>query len=120
VTDEEKKQAAINLVALRGSWTTVPPTNLPAELNELWLHHLEILRGVMAELYSERLSDQQLQALLDFYGSEMGKTILQAEAEIASRFQQRLRDLAPRLNEEASKRSSSSLGSSWSTPFGPR
>jgi len=90
-----------------------------AELNELRLHHLEMLRGVMAELYSEQFSDQQLQVLLDFYGSEMGKAILQAESEVASRFQERLRELAPKLNEEASKRSSSSLGSR-SNPFVPR
>jgi len=62
-------------------------------------------------------NQEKLQTLLDFYGSEKGQGILNAESEIASRFQERLRDVAPRLNEEASKRSSS-LGS-W-PPLMPR
>jgi len=49
----------------------------------------------------------------------MGKSIVAVDSEIASRFQERLRDLAPKLNEEASKYSSSLLGS-VSTPLVPR
>lgn len=110
MTNQEKKQAAMNLLALR-PWGVEPPPYLPADLNELWLRHLEMLRGVMAELYAECFSDEQLQVQLDFYGSAMGKSIVTVDSKIASRFQERLRDLAPKLNEEASKYSSSVLGS---------
>jgi hypothetical protein len=72
VNSEEKKQAAVNLLESQRWGTAVPPPNLPGELNELRLRHLETLAGVMSELFSECFSDEQLQALLDFYGSEMG------------------------------------------------
>ena len=45
----------------------------------------------------------------------MGAAILYAESEIASRFRERLRTLAPKLNEEAAKRSTLALRSS--NPF---
>jgi Uncharacterized protein conserved in bacteria (DUF2059) len=109
VTNEEKKQAALDLLRSRRLAAWEPPTNLPVELNEWWLQLSERLRRVMADLYSECFSDQQLQTLLDFYGSAMGKAIVEAESEIASRFQERLRGLAPAINAEASKCSTSSL-----------
>jgi hypothetical protein len=71
----------------------------------------------MADLYCQHFSDEQLQALLDFCSSEMGKSILDVEQEIASHFQQRMHDLVPELNE--SKGFNSLLGSS-SNPFAPR
>jgi hypothetical protein len=109
MTKQEKRQAAMDVLALRRCWAAEPPPSLPAELTELYLRQLEQLRGVMAELYSEHFSDEQLQALLDFYGSEMGKSIVNTDSEITSRFQERLRDLSPTLNEEASKHSRSVL-----------
>ena len=120
MADQQKRQAAMNLLVLRRWGAAEPPPKLPAELNEVRLRHLEKLRGVMADLYSECFSEQQLKALLDFYGTEMGKSILDAESRIASRFQEQLRYLAPQLNEEASKRSNSALGTVLTNPFLPR
>jgi hypothetical protein len=120
MTSQQKRQAAMNLLVLRRWGMAEPPYKLPADLNELRLRHLEKLRAVMADLYSECFSEQQLKALLDFYGTEMGKSILDTESEVASRFQERLRDLAPQLNDEASKGSNSALGASFANPFLPR
>ena len=113
MANQEKKQAAMNLLALR-RWAAqlAPPNQSGGELNDWRLLHIDMVRDVMAELYSECFSDEQLRTLTDFYGSEMGKAILAAESEITSRFPKRLHGrMARKFNEEASQRSDSSVGS---------
>jgi hypothetical protein len=112
VTNEEKKQAALNVLTLRAS--AVPPNlglppNMPAEHKESVLRFREVLRGITAALYCDCFSDDQLQALLDFYGSEMGKAILHAESEVASRLQGQRREVARQFEEEVAKRPNSPL-----------
>jgi len=112
VNNQEKKQAALDVLILRA--LAVPPNlglppNMPAEHKDSVVHFREVLRGITAELYCECFSDDQLQALLDFYGSEMGKAILHAESEVASRLQGRRRDVARQLEEQVAKRPNSAL-----------
>ena len=102
MNDQEKKQAAMNLMMLRRSWKAAPVPNWPDEVNESHQRYFETLRGAMAEVYSECFTDEQLQALLDFYGSEMGRSIVDAESKLAPRFQERLHDVSQKLNEQGS------------------
>jgi hypothetical protein len=97
MTNQEKRQAALHLLELRGSFGA--PRNLPP--GHPLLSQLEKMRGVMAELYSEHFSDQQLQAQLDFYESDLGKSIVETEFKFQEHF-------VERMNEEASKQSSAS------------
>ena len=91
----EKKQAALELLKLR-QWGTQMPPPLGDRVRE-----------VRAELYAEHFSEQQLKALLDFYGSDVGQTIVETESQIAKDFEKRVNALAVELNEEAAKKQSS-------------
>jgi len=118
MTDEEKRRAARALIELRQFWGPPKlPANTPGELGELLARYFERMRGVMADLYVEHFSDQQVQAQLDFYGSETGKAILEKESEITAHFQDRVRELSRELNDEASRHSGALT--SW-RPFGPQ
>jgi hypothetical protein len=104
VTNHDKQQAALELVRLRRLLSRAGlRDNAPAQIKQLRERHLEQLQAVMAQLYAEHFSDEQLQALLDFYESDLGKAIIETESEISKQFQERVKELAAQLNEEASK-----------------
>ena len=112
MNNEEKKQAALNVLMLRALASPPDlglPSNMPAEHKESVMRFRDVLRGITAELYCECFSDDELQALLDFYGSKMGKAILHAESEVASRLQARGRDVARQLEGELARRPNSPL-----------
>ncbi len=101
MTNTEKRQAALRVLELRGSFGRaryVPPgmPRVPDDPHEL---NLERMRGVMADLYSEHFSDEQLQAMLDFYESDMWKSIVETEFKFQEHFLER-------MHEQASKQSS--------------
>jgi hypothetical protein len=104
LTKHEKKRAAVELVRLRRKFAFVGLSDKPpAQLRELRERHLERFREELAQLYAEHFSEEQLQAQLAFYGSDIGKAVIETESEITKHLEERMREIAAELNEEASK-----------------
>jgi hypothetical protein len=107
-----KKQSTAELIRRRRLFDfSDVPQGMPAQLKEIRDRHLLKLKALMAELYCEHFTDEQLQALLAFYQSDTGRAILQEESEIAEQSKERLRQIGMEMNAEASKVSGGMLSS---------
>ena len=87
---DEKQKLAAKLIQITNSYRPPPP--LPEE-------HLEALQGLkkkqdvlLAKIYAERFTDEQLVAQLEFYESDLGKSILKIRANIQTEYVTRLQE----------------------------
>ncbi|MBN1238504.1 MAG: DUF2059 domain-containing protein [Gammaproteobacteria bacterium] len=127
---QEKRQAALELLRVRGA--LVEAAGEPPQVAEFESLQMQAL----AELYTDHLTDGQLQALLDFYGSETGRSIVEAEQRIEAHMMRLLPEIAERAfapkdreaaDQEADRRGGArpgrntlTLGSFSGTRSGPK
>jgi hypothetical protein len=102
MNNEEKKQAALELLTLRSFGVGASEVSVPDGAKEMLARFQDKQREAMAELYAECFSDEQLLALLTFYGSELGRSIISVEAEIGERFREMLPGMASEITDTAS------------------
>ena len=113
MTPEERRRSASEIVRLRRLFVASSAAeDMPPQFRELRERHLQKVRDIMVDIYVEQFSDEQLLALLEFYGSEKGKSITKTESVIAERFRQRVKELGVELNAEAGKASGGLIWSS--------
>jgi len=111
MTPEERRRSALEIIQLRRLFGSDPAPEVPPQFREVRERHLQKIRDLMVDIYAEVFSDEQLQDLLEFYGSEKGKAITKTESVIAERFRQRVKELGAELNAEAAKASNGLLRS---------
>ena len=104
---EVKLQKAKELIELTGTGkrndSGVPRTE---QLQALREEQDRRLLGLNIELRVKHMSEEQLDALLDFYKSDMGRSILEANKAISAEFRDR-------FNQTMSVSSSSQDGTAW-------
>ena len=122
MTEDERREAVKRLFELRREFSAGKVReDTPDAIKEMRGRVHEKVREAAAELYVEHFSDEQLNAMLDFYGSELGQSIIETQSLIRDRISERMQDIVGDLNPGSSETSSKSgVGSGFYRSAGKR
>ncbi|MEX0901977.1 MAG: DUF2059 domain-containing protein [Pseudohongiellaceae bacterium] len=77
-----------------------PPTmpNAPPKIQEMRNVLSDGYRDLRIKLFAEYYSEEQMDALLDFYESDLGRSILKAQGAIEEQFEKEMSEYVQKLN----------------------
>jgi len=112
MNQDEKWVMAEKLVDLIVKDTFPPPitTNAPAQMKAMHKAAQDKNNKLQVELHAKHYSDDQLRTLLKFYESEMGTSILHAQAEITAEFTNQIPELIAEMNSRSEGEGSGEIG----------
>ena len=100
MSTDYKKELAGRLLEAKGEWSLQDQAHVPEKVDEMRRKVIGRQRNLYVELYAEFFSEDELIAELDFYESDIGKSIVQNRKMMNEEFQCRARRAFADLNEE--------------------